>query len=166
MENTKHWRGRLMQQYSDEIKRLTFSQKKLDLSKSEDALDDSIISSMVRSLKYSLTYMKTGRQPDSCLGTENRDAYCKPITLDEMSYFPSLTPEPEHELSKQEASEMWQALRILTLPQRNAYILNTGYMMTEREIALELGISRRTVRTHLERAKQKIHSFRQTLQEA
>ncbi|MDD9148147.1 sigma factor-like helix-turn-helix DNA-binding protein [Sporolactobacillus sp. CQH2019] len=145
------WVGKLIDEYETTMHELQDYHEKID-----SAEERSAVNRLISNLSYSLTWMKHGREPGSRRGAERN--YQTTVIYD-TELFPSLQAEPEKELTEDEKRMISSVLMILTKRERDIYILHEAYLLTERQISYELNLSRRTVRTYFDRAKEKINRY-------
>lgn len=126
--------------------------------------DEKIITGMISDVRYALEWMRTARQPNLRRGIERRSAYQRTIKMNPLhmqQYLKSLDmdmefDEQEEKISHWDQVRLEDALSRLTEREKEIYVMNIAGMMSQEEIAYKLNISRRTVRTTLDRAKDKI----------
>lgn len=129
---------------------------------SEQKDEHQVVSEMISDLQYSLEYMRIGRKPGNRRGYDKRSVYQRTVLLD-TDLFPSLMIDPDNEkdLTDDQKRNMVDLLWTLSNRERQCYILHHAYMLSQREIAEELNVSRRSVRTWIERATKKIKKIKE-----
>ena len=103
--------------------------------------------------------------------SESREEYQEEISIDapESENNIALSVRPEHEIREEEEAEaewhkakvqhMKQALEKLTDKQRAIMMMDRVEKLTQEQIAARMGISRRTLREHLEAIEKKLEKF-------
>jgi len=127
------------------------------LDEKEEWQEVALVQSTVTSMHYAIEWMRTGRQPYAMRGVDRRGVYKEPFVLDK-DLFPSLQddePEPEPRYSTEERRRALELIRSMSDRERDCFLLHAAEGLSERDIAVALGISRRSVRTFIERAKSK-----------
>ncbi len=127
------------------------------LSESElDQLDKKQINGMIRDMNFSLDWLKSGREPGTLRGIDRRSVYQRNVLMD-MDLFPSLDIEySKKEISEIEKQAIVDILVVLSVRERQCFVLYHAYCMSMAEIGKELDIEKTTVQTFLERADKKI----------
>lgn len=149
------WVGKLIDQYSTAIHELQDYHGKVD-----NVEERSAVNRLISNLSYSLTWMKTGREPGTKRGADRRSVYQRTVILD-TELFPSLQIEPEeHELSNEDKQAIVDSLMKLSNRERQVYILHEAYGLSLKQIGIELSITKRSAQEYLERSRKKILSCR------
>lgn len=129
--------------------------------------DKLIISGMISDLEYTIEWMTTGRRPGNKRGIERRAAYQRERPFDPLLmqiYFRSMD-DNEYEWDKQNKEDTisyWDKMRIedalsvLSLREKEIYLMSRGYCLPYSEIAKYLGIKKATVQNNIKRAERKI----------
>ena len=149
----------LLHQYKNARKEL---RDMLDLlNETEMDIDDkSTINSMIRDVTFIIDWIESGSNPDELRGTNIKNAY-------HIKYLPSMEilPDITNQLIKErEPLELTQEQKRLVFMlfdawssrERDCFILHIAQGKSMGEVADELGISKSSVQTNIERAKEKI----------
>jgi positive control factor len=125
----------------------------------EGKLELEAVNRLISNLQYSLDYMKHGHPPGLRHGAEKESAYHRTVLLD-TDLFPSLKTEfIDDPLTREQKKQVTDFLWTLSKRERECYLLHVVYRLTFREISYELNISKRSVQTHITRAKKKVYEF-------
>ena len=162
------WVDKLVIEYEQGRRALTKKKKNLDTKKEsnfelslKDKLDRTQINSMIKEMSDVIKWLKSGRDPYEIRGIERRSIYQKRVLYD-MDLFPSLDivpeslKEDERVLSEEEKELITDILISLSPRERECYLLHYVNLLTFKEIAEELNISRASVQTYIERARIKV----------
>jgi|SRR5690625_2980662 len=121
-----------------------------------DKLDKRQINSMIRTMSFSIDWMKTGKEPGNLRGIDRRSIHQRRVLMD-MELFPSLEIYPEDkELTEDDKQILINILSTLSARERQCFILHNAYQMSMNEVGKELNISKSAVQTFLERANKKV----------
>ena len=118
--------------------------------------DRQILASMVRDLEWTIHYMETGYPPAERWGPYPRVVPVDPVLLDRVRLvYEDLAQRgvPDRPAMR---SALWNELNRLSPMEREVFMLVVGEGFSERDVARMLKVSRRTVRTLLQRARQKL----------
>ncbi|PEO24951.1 RNA polymerase subunit sigma-24 [Bacillus toyonensis] len=126
-----------------------------------------IYSEMISDLEFALEWMQTARRAGNRRGIERRAVYQR-----EKVYNPLLMQrycggtydniyewdnhEKEHTIGAWERIQLEDALSVLTVREKEIYLMHRGYCLSYGKIAESLVISRSTVQNMIERAGEKI----------
>lgn len=128
--------------------------------------DQKLIGEMIGGCEYVVHWLRTGRSPSNRRGVERRSVYELTKVWDP-SWFASFTGVPlapsDREFTAQEEFGLHDAMAALSERERQCYILHIGFEFSWEQVAQELNITIRTVRTHYQRAEQKIEHIRKVL---
>jgi RNA polymerase sigma factor (sigma-70 family) len=151
------WVDRLKREYAKGKRQLEAYRKTLDSADPVIAEESELVSDMIASLQFGITYMHTGRYPGAVRGIDRRSAYQRSIILD-TELFPSLMVdvEPESEISKEDKRKLVDILCRLSTRERQCFILNASYGLSYAEVAKELKISKGVAQTYINRARAKV----------
>jgi len=121
--------------------------------------DRSQINSMVDSMDFSTKWMQTGREPGTHRGAGIRGIY----QFADMDVLPDINEHLREEREKlamngDQRRLLLQVFRLLSDRERQCYIMYGAEGMSMSEIGLKLGISKWTVRTHIDRARAKVNN--------
>lgn len=158
MEN---WADQLLQEYEVGKKALAGMRDGLNRMDPSSAQDLTQINSMIDSMKFSMDWMATGRQPGNYRGADKKAIY-------QRQYFESmdLIPDIQEQLQDMGAKRLYmtqeekmilsQIFGAMSLRERQCYILHVGQKMSMGKIAEEIGVSKATVQKYIGRAKEKV----------
>jgi RNA polymerase sigma factor (sigma-70 family) len=156
----KTWVDQLVREYSRGKKQLEKYKDTLDSSNPEQKEECEVVSGMISEMRFSIEWMRSGRRPGTIRGVDIHDAY-RVSSLRDMDLFPTLdlqTDQPS--LSNQEKKKIVDILLQLSTRERECYLLHRAHGLSIRQIADELGISKRSVQTHVKRADNKIKGIK------
>ncbi|MGM8212622.1 sigma factor-like helix-turn-helix DNA-binding protein [Virgibacillus sp. W0430] len=122
----------------------------------EDKQDKKQINSMTRDMSYSIDWLKIGKEPGSLRGLDRRSIYQRRVLMD-MDLFPSLEIEPKQHVSEEQKQAIIDILVVLSVRERQCFILHNAYEMSMAHIGEELNISKSSVQTFINRANEKIN---------
>lgn len=142
------WADKLITQYEEGRKEL----KNINI---ENISDKEKVNSMISSMTYSIDWLKIGHDPEVFRGVDISQAYHKQF-YGNMDLFPAALQPEEREITDEERDAVLIMLMSLTPRERECFVLHHAYMLTQYDIAKELGIGRTSVQKYLERAKKKI----------
>lgn len=150
------WAEHLIKQCSVDKKALEVYKDKIrdrvgqaELFRGVDQPEVSIVSSMISELDYAVSWMQR------YMGQQRIP---KPTRIDR-KLFPSLDIEPEKRLTEERREKMIELLSALSKREQQCLLLHTAYGLSFAAIGKELGVSKTTVQTLIERAKRKIGKF-------
>lgn len=153
-----HWVDKMLLEYKEGRRDLRKQLKGLGDTE-QDQETKSILNKMVDSMSFVIEWIETGRQPDTYRGIDKRSVYQRRYLVD-MNMFPTLEIEPDNrELTNEEKEIITDILCLLSVRERECFLLSGAYQRTQEEIGEELGISRNTVKTNIERARRKINEY-------
>ncbi|MFK7695393.1 sigma-70 family RNA polymerase sigma factor [Paenibacillus sp. HJGM_3] len=155
------WVDKLVREYAAGKRELVAYRKKLentDRSEAEE-MELETVKGMISDLQYGIDWMRSGRRPGSVRGYDSHDAY-RFAELRDMDLLPALDlsiPEPPRpELTADQKLMLVNVLLKLSARERQCFLMHAVQRMSEREIADELKVSRRSVRIFIERARDKV----------
>jgi len=134
--------------------------------KTKDAADREIISSMLGDVEFALQWLETGRNPKSLKGVERRyerpwapewlDRYHSPYgwSIERETITAGLTDDDRFRIE--------EAMRDLTMRERQCFVMHVVDGMSFGEIARELHLAKGAVQVYVERARQKIEIAKNT----
>lgn len=150
------WVDELVWQYSDGKKKLEAYHASLDREDPVAKEEVPIVGGMISDMQYALEWMQRGRRPGSRRGIDKRSVYQRTELMD-MDLFSNLDVKPAaSSLTNEQKRKLVEILLLLSLRERHCYMLHMSYGLTYADIAEELNLSRNTVRTFVDRAKEKI----------
>lgn len=152
MEN---WADKLIHEYSEGKKELNALKEK-----SIDALDIKQINSMIDSMSYSIEWMSTGRQPGTYRGIDKKGIYQRQF-VQSVECIPDITEQLESEpkqlyMTREEKIILADILAALSHRERYCYIMYVSQGLSMSKIAEEIGLSKATVQSYINRAKNKV----------
>lgn len=127
--------------------------------KSDSKEERSLLAEMIGDLEFVIEWLSTGRQPEARRGIDRRSVYQLTQVWDPEWFKEFVAPvaaTSEYELTLSDEFSLDDAMTGLSERERQCFVLRVGFDYSPQQIAEELGITRRSVRTHLERAEQKI----------
>lgn len=124
-----------------------------------DKVDKTLINSMINDTSYVIEWIEKGGNPDEMRGINVRNAYHLKY-MSNMDILPDLTEEltKEREPLKMTDEQRKTILKLfdnLSDRERDCFLLHVAQNMSMQEVADELGLSKWTVRTYIDRAKEK-----------
>lgn len=147
------WVGKLIDEYSTTVRELRDYHGKLD---KEEKVEREAVNQLISNLSYSLTWMRTGKEPGNKKDFGSRSSYQMTTFEPDMDLYPCLDLSPEHEpLTEEDKKRIVDALMELSDRERQVFILAEGYGLSQRQIAAELNLSRRRVRDCLNSGRNK-----------
>lgn len=141
------WIETLIGQYAAETHVLERYRDSLDLSLPAAAEEAETVSGMLADMRYALTWMRRGRRPGSRRGAERTDVYRQREVYIKLS---------GAQMSGAERLRMVEALLALSDRERTCFLLHMAQGLTLQEISDKLELSKRTVQSYIDRAKEKI----------
>lgn len=155
------WADKLIQGYTTGRQELIRRADSIDRENPIEREDLKHINSMIESMTFSLDWMKSGRQPGTFRGADEKAVYQK------RSYENiNLIPDIAEQLDSQQPKELYMMreerviladiLSSFSQRERICFLLHVGHKKSMGEIAAELGVSKSTVQTHINRAKLKV----------
>lgn len=152
-----NWVDRLIYEYSNGRKDLRVKVAEADVD------DKTVINSMINEMTDVIKWLKTGKDPYDFRSNEKKSAYQRRVLLD-MDLFPSLDIIPESaeeqdagELTEEQKELIVEVLIELSWRERQCYLLHYANERTFQEISNELGITKSSVQSYINRAKEKIN---------
>lgn len=157
------WADELIQEYTVGRRDLKRRADQLDRSNPIDMQDLKQINSMIESMSFSLDWMKTGRQPGTYRGVEERSVYQK-RSYENIDLIPDIAAQLETDdinkkqlfMTREEKIILADILASFSLRERQCYILHVAQKRSMGDIATELGVSKSMVQQSIRRAKKKI----------
>lgn len=156
-----NWTEELLPEYRKYRRELSRHLRGLDVNMPEYVNDKTQLSSMIRSMTNDIQWMETGNDPMYQGGVHIESAYNrKNIDMDLIPDLQEHLKEGVSEKSLYLAPEEKMLLRKIfqTFSDRESecYILYEGHKLSMNEIAIKLGLSKRTVQQYVERARAKV----------
>ena len=130
----------------------------------QDELDKMQINSMINSVSKIIDWLETGRNPYFQQGVDIRYIYqIKSFDerFDSLQTIPDILDAVEEpfEITDDQKNTLVEIFKLLSDRERECFLLHIGQGWSMQEIADELNISKSTVQTHVERAKEKIEEL-------
>lgn len=157
-----NWADELIPQYKEGRKELRIMKGELS---NDDvySLDQPKINSMIDSMGFSIEWMETGRQPGVFRGIDKRDAY-RSKQYEDMDIIPDITEQLRKEreplyMDQEQRQALMQLFRNFSDRERQCYIMHVAEGLSMQKIADKLGLSKWTVRTYIDRAKEKVEKI-------
>jgi RNA polymerase sigma-70 factor (ECF subfamily) len=153
------WVGKLIDEYSTTMRELQRYRGKVD---KEEKVEREAVNRLIHNLSYSLTWMRTGKEPGNKKDFGSRSSYQVTTFEPDMDLYPCLELQPEHEkepISEEDKRRIVDALMTLSVRERQVFILAEAYGLSQRQIAIELSLSKGTVQDYLARAKKKLQKL-------
>jgi RNA polymerase sigma-70 factor (ECF subfamily) len=151
------WVGKLIDEYSTTMRELQSYRVRVD---KEGKVEREAVNRLIHNLSYSLTWMRTGKEPGNKKDFGSRSLYQMTTFEPDMDLYPCLDLQPEHEpISEEDKLRMVDALMQLSARERQVFILAEAYGLSQRQIAIELSLSKGTVQDYLTRAKKKLQKL-------
>ena len=141
------WIETLIGQYASETHVLEKYRDTLDLTNPAAAEEHETVSGMLADMRYALTWMRRGRRPGSRRGAEVTDVYRQREIYIKLS---------GQDISDAERLRLVDALLALSDRERTCFLLHMAQGLTLLEISHKLELSKRTVQSYIDRAKEKI----------
>lgn len=158
----------LLQEYKKSRKELIEMLKKLGNTE-RDKIDKSLIKSMIRDTSKIIEWLETGKNPYYRAGIDIRYIYHTKSfnenyhTLQSIPDILDQVKEEPPKLTKEQKEIIIKLFLVLSERERDCFIMHAANGMSMQEIAEELGISKSTVQTHIERARQKAENVKKEL---
>lgn len=160
-----NWADKLIEEYTGGQRELKKRADQLDRNNPTDMNDLKQINSMIESMTFSLDWMKTGRQPGTYRGVDEKAVYQK-RSYENIDLIPDIAEQLESDdinkkhlfMSREEKVILADILASFSLRERQCYILHVGQGMSWSKIADELGVSKSMVQQSINRARKKINA--------
>lgn len=154
-----NWADDLIEEYKEGRKELNKMHDGLSDSL-EDEVDGTYINGMIDSMSFSIEWMETGKEPGTYRGIYKNSKY-KAKQYDEMDILPDITEQLEKEreplyMDREQRRTLIQLFRSFSDRERQCYVMYEAEQMSMQQIADKLEISKWTVRTYIDRAKDKV----------
>jgi RNA polymerase sigma factor (sigma-70 family) len=121
--------------------------------------DMRLLGGMASDLQYSLDWLRSGRRPGNRRGIERRAAYQRERPIDPVhiqNFVANPTKEKPCTVTDWDRQRIEDALSILTVREREIYLMARGQCLSYEQIAGYLFVCKSTVQTTVERADNKI----------
>ncbi|QTD40642.1 sigma factor-like helix-turn-helix DNA-binding protein [Sporosarcina sp. Te-1] len=157
------WLDTLLDEYISNRVALNKMKESLNTNNPESESDLKLINSMIASMTESIEWMQLGKDPKVYRGVHEKAVYQK-RSYENIDLIPDIAEQLDSEssnekhlfMSKEEKVIMADILSSFSLRERQCYLLHVAHNKSMGDIALELGISKGTVQTHINRAKKKV----------
>lgn len=159
-----NWVDELIASYTAHRKTLSEMKRNLNPENLKDANDEKVINGMIRDMSETIEWLETGRDPVYQKGVHVNSIY-HVTTYADMDLIPDIVEQLEEKddinerhlfMTRDEKIIMSEIINSLSLRERQCYFLHVGHGKSLGEIATEIGVSKSTVQTHINRAKAKI----------
>lgn len=162
-QQLENWADRLLMEYDEGRKDLGRMKRNLSDDYPVDIQDKSKINSMVDSMTYSIDWMETGRQPDTYRGVDKKDKY-RAKFYDDMDVIPDINEELRKEreplyMDQEQRMALLQLFHNFSDRERQCFIMHVAEGLSMQKIADKLNLSKWTVRTYINRAKEKVEGI-------
>ncbi|GIO03404.1 hypothetical protein J5TS2_40720 [Brevibacillus halotolerans] len=150
----------LLKEYKETRKKL--KKAYADLRATETVLDDSerrYLSEMISDVEYVIEWLETGRRPESKRGIERRAAYQREKLVDPIrmqAFIANSTAGSPANISEWESLQIEDALCLLSVRERECYLLAHGEGFSYSQIAQMLNITVSSVETYIKRSQLKV----------
>jgi len=159
------WADKLIQEYTTGRQELIRQADTIDRNNPIEREDLKRINSMIESMTFSLDWMKTGRQPGTYRGADEKAVYQR-RSYENIDLIPDIAEQLETEdinkkhlyMTREEKMILADILASFSLRERQCYLLHVAQGMSWSKIADELGISKSMVQQSINRARKKIKS--------
>jgi positive control factor len=153
--------------YNADIATYKRTRKRLRQIDTSDYTPDHIahVNAMIRDCDYIIQWLETGSRPGLKRGIERRAGYQRemPMDMDMMRRYMGRgargDQEAHPEISRDQMVMMEEALDILTIQQRDAFIMVAVNRFSLEMAADIMGLKKTSVQNHVDRAKAKIAAF-------
>lgn len=156
----------LIEEYRLSLDKIQQGQKKLiqkNQQSEEDIEDLRLLKSMERDLRWTLTWLETGRQPSNQRGIENRATYQREV------FWSQLFEKEQRQIEWQESQRTryihreneWleKMLSYLSTSEYEAFVAVRGEGLSFAQTALLLHCSKSTVQSYVKRAEKKLRQY-------
>lgn len=150
----KPWADRLHTEYEDGRKKLRQALRILGESDQDNA-DRALINGMINDMTFAMDWMTTGHEPNVFNGVERRNIY-QERSMSDMDVFESLDIATGRVLTDDERVLIIRALAKLSPRERQCFVMAKAFMMTQQDIADELGIPQQNVSRAIKSAEDKL----------
>lgn len=160
-----NWVDEMIASYTENRRELSQMKRNLNPENPKDAEDEKLINSMIRDMSETIDWLETGRDPKVRKGI-HVDSIYHVQSYGNMDLIPDIMEQLEEDdinqrhifMTKDEKIIMGDIIKTLSARERQCYFLHVGHKKSMGEIAIELGISKSTVQTHITRAQNKVKS--------
>jgi DNA-directed RNA polymerase specialized sigma24 family protein len=128
-------------------------------NRTADKEDRKHLADMIADCEFITEWLSTGRRPGSRRGIDRRSVYELTKVWDPEwfeDFIPPVAATAEYEITLSDEFNIDGALTSLSERERQCYVLHVGFDYTMMQVAHELQITKASVQTHINRAKQKI----------
>lgn len=158
-----NWADKLIGEYAENRQGLSKMKSKLNPEILDEERDILLINSMIRSMSESMEWLKTGKDPKVMKGIHVNSVYqVKSMDMDLMPDIAEQLEESINErplyLSREEKVLLGEIFLSLSEREKECYLLYEGHQKSMNDIAIILGLKKRTVQQYIERARVKVES--------
>ncbi|WP_256976016.1 sigma factor-like helix-turn-helix DNA-binding protein [Paenibacillus sp. MY03] len=139
--------AKLIKEYTSGSNQMDKLRRSLDSGNEADKEDAKIVSGMVSDMRYALEWMRHGRRPGNRRGADRTDIYRQRELLEELRPI---------QIDEAERDKLVRVLLTLTERERTCFLLHMAQGLTYSEIASNLKLSIRSIRSYVDRAKDKV----------
>lgn len=138
---------KLIKEYASGANQLNKLRRSLEAGNPVDREEAKIVSDMVSDMRYAIEWMRHGRRPGNRRGADRKDIYRQRELLEELRPV---------QISDVERNKLVRVLLTLTERERTCFLLHMAQGLTYTEIASNLKLSIRSIRSYVDRAKDKV----------
>ncbi|MGX9134030.1 sigma factor-like helix-turn-helix DNA-binding protein [Rummeliibacillus sp. JY-2-4R] len=158
----------LIFEYKDSKRGLEEMLLRLDPEHPQAEMDKGHINSMIRGIKETIEWMETGRDPQAYRGADKRFVYDgNEVIATISSYDDEVLPMLDiyddeeqdlsgRELTNEEKQAITQAIGVLSIREKQCFMLHTVCQWSHGRIADKLGVKRASVQQFIRRAQHKV----------
>ncbi|WP_252503262.1 sigma factor-like helix-turn-helix DNA-binding protein [Sporosarcina sp. Marseille-Q4943] len=163
-----NWADQLIEEYTSGRQELKRRANQLDRNNPIDRQDLKQFNSMIESMTFSIDWMKTGRQPRTFRGVDEKSVYQR-RSYENIDLIPDIAEQLESDdinkkhlyMTREEKIILADILASFSLRERQCYLLHVAQKRSMADIATELGVSKSMVQQSIRRAKKKIDDRRE-----
>lgn len=153
------WVDKLIQEYKDGRESLKRVYKSLNKDQYDD-VEKIVINSMIADMTYVIKWLETGRDPDSYRGIDKRNVY-RLSYYEDMEIIPDINKELNKEreplyMSQKQRKALINLFKRFSNRERQCFIMYEAEQLSMQQIADKLGISKSTVQSYINRAREKV----------
>lgn len=156
-----NWVNELTIQYKEGRKELRKKLNNLDLNTAEGKSDRKYINSMINEMSFVIDWLKIGKNPDQERGIHKNAVY-QTAQIEDIDTLPDIYGDLRAErkklrrMTEDEKQIVREVFFSMTDRQRECFIRHIGQLQTLQEIGEDMGLSRNTVYSHVNRAREKV----------
>lgn len=115
---------------------------------------------MIDDMSYVIKWLETGRDPDSYQGIDKRDGY-RLLYYEDMEIIPDIKKEISKEreplyMCRKQRKVLINLFKHFSDRERQCFIMHEAEQLSMQKIADKLGISKSTVQSYINRAREKV----------